>query len=280
MTALRIFAVDDEPLALRRVRHIVDEFEDVEFVGDALGCVDGLEKIARLKPDILLLDIAMRDGSGFDIIEKLSPDSLPAVIFVTAFDHHAARAFEVSAVDFVLKPVNASRMRDALERARLRIESNGAKQQIEEMRSVIASLREGMRDRAPQRFETELWIRKSRGGFTRVSVDSIRWVESEDDYIRVHTDQASYLMRSSIKNLEEKIDTTRFTRIHRKSLVRIDEIAELTGASLGRLEVRLHSGPNLRVGRVYARNLRRLINQQRPAAFKSVPAAQGANAAW
>jgi DNA-binding LytR/AlgR family response regulator len=262
LKTLTLFAVDDEPLALRRIRHIVAELEDVEIVGEALGCLDGLEMIGKLKPDILLLDIAMRDGTGFDFIDGLSPEDMPAIIFVTAFDHHAARAFEVSAVDFVLKPVNASRLGAAIGRARMRIASNCANQQIEEMRSVIANLRESMKERSPQRFETELWIRKTHGGFTRVSVHAIRWVEIEDDYIRVHTDQTSYLMRSSIKSLETRIDTTRFARIHRKALVRVDEIAELNSPAIGRLEVRLHSGHNLPVGRVYANNIRRLINRQ------------------
>lgn len=263
MTTLKILAVDDEPLALRRIRHIMNEIPGAELVGEALGCVDAVRKIDALGPDVLLLDISMRDGTGFDLIEVLSPKKVPAIIFVTAFDNFAVKAFEVSAIDFVLKPIVTARLQAAIERARVRIAKEDAEQQLDEMRSVIDSLRNGVRDQPTPRFETELWIRKNDGSFSRVSVDSIRWVESEDDYIRVHTAQSSYLMRGSIRRLETKIDVEKFARIHRKTLVRIEEIAELSSRAYGQLQVRLQDGQNLPVGRVYARNLRKIISQQR-----------------
>jgi len=261
MTPLRVLAVDDEVLALRRVHLLLGNMEGVERVGEARGCEDAVRQIEALKPDVLLLDVKMRDGTGFDVVEKLPPGKPPLIIFVSAFDHYAVRAFETSAIDYVLKPVEFERLQAALGRARHRLAAFDADQQLEEMREVITALRSSMREDGQPRYETELWIRKNVTGFARVPIDSIEWVCSEDDYVRVHTRDTSYLMRSSIRSLEGRLDPSLFTRIHRRALVRKSAIREFRSPRFGATEVVLQSGQRLPAGRVYAKTLRRMVSE-------------------
>ncbi len=260
MTRLRILTVDDEVLALRRLHLLLGNMEAVERIGEARGCDEAIRQIEALQPDVLLLDVQMRDGTGFDVIERLPPGKPPLVIFVSAFDHYAVRAFEASAIDYVLKPVEFERLEAALNRARERLTAFDAEQQLEEMRAIIATLRMNMRGDDNPRYETELWIRKNVTGFARVPVDSIEWVCSEDDYVRVHTREASYLMRSSIRSLEGRLDPQYFARIHRRALVRKSAIREFRSPRFGATEVVLQSGQRLPAGRVYAKTLRRMVS--------------------
>lgn len=259
---LRILAVDDEPLALRRLRLLLREMPEMELIGEAAGCEEALAAIERLRPDVLLLDIQMRDGTGFDIVERLVADPMPAIIFVSAFDHYGVKAFDASVVDYVLKPIQLDRFRTALERARTRLAATDSQHQVEELRRVVDALRTKVREADDPRYETELWIRKNVTGFSRVPVDNIEWVCSEDDYIRVHTAAGSYLMRGSIKNLESRINPSTFLRIHRRTLVKRSAIREVRSLRLGKIEVLLQSGERLPAGRVYAKQLRRLISEQ------------------
>lgn len=255
---LRIIAVDDEPLALQRIRLICRDLTDAAVVAQASNCEEALRLIEEVRPDVLLLDIQMRDGLGFDVIERMPSERAPAVIFVSAFDHYAIRAFEAGVADYVLKPVQFDRLRDAIERARHRISAVRSAQQIEDLKSVVATLRANMHDGNSRTFETELWIRRNVTGFARVPVDSIEWVSSEDDYIRLHTQAGSHLMRASIRGLVERVDPEMFIRIHRKTLVNKSAIKELRSMKLGTMEVVLRSGERLSAGRVYAKHLRGL----------------------
>jgi two-component system LytT family response regulator len=257
---LKILAVDDEPLALHRIRMICAEMPDVELVGEATGCKSALAEIERARPDILLLDIQMRDGTGFDVIEKLSADNVPAVIFVSAFDHYAIQAFEARVADYVLKPVQFDRLREAIGRAGEARTLADSAMQIEDLKSVVAALRTKMREAGPNRYPNELWIRRNVTGMARVNVDNIEWVSSEDDYVRLHTPDGSYLMRASIRSLLARVDPSLFIRIHRKTLVNKTAIKELRRQRIGRLEIVLQSGERLNAGRVYAKKLRQAIS--------------------
>jgi two-component system, LytTR family, response regulator len=137
---LRLLTVDDEPLALRRLKLILQDMPGIVHVGEATGCEVALAEIGRLQPDIVLLDIRMRDGTGFDVIERL-PTKAPAIIFVSAFDSYAIRAFDSSVVDYVLKPVEFDRLRAAINRAAQRLAEAGAQEQVAELRAVVANLR-------------------------------------------------------------------------------------------------------------------------------------------
>ena len=261
MNLLRVLAVDDEPLALRRMKLLLQTLPYVEQVGEADGVADALARMASLAPDVVLLDIRMRDGSGFDLIEALARrPGAPTIILVSAFDRFAVRAFETSAVDYLLKPVDRERLGQALERARRRRGESDAEQRVAELQEIIRNLRSDAGE-GDSGYEPEFWVRNG-SGFVKVPVDAIEWVASEDEYVRLNTATASYLMRGSIRQLEARLDPERFVRIHRRWLVRKAASAELRPAGLGRAEVVLRSGQRLRAGRVYGKQLRRMATRQ------------------
>ena len=254
-----ILTVDDELLALRRLKLLLGNLPAVRHVGEATGCEEAIRKIDEIQPDIVLLDIKMRDGTGFDLLEKLQPPTAPAVIFVSAFSHYAARAFDKRAVDYVLKPVECSRLADAIDRARENLEIRNAGEQIAELKRIVAALRESTEEDLGASYEKEFWIRERVTGFVRVPVDAVRFVTSEDDYVRLHTSNCTHLMRGSIRSFENRVDPGVFTRVHRKALVRLSLIREVRKPRMGPQEVVLTSGERIRVGRVYAKKFRESI---------------------
>lgn len=259
MNMLQVITVDDEPLALRRLNLLLQGIPYVEHVGEASGCGEALTKIASLKPDVVLLDIRMRDGSGFDVLEDLARrTNPPVVVFVTAFENFAVRAFENAVADYLLKPVERDRLAHALRRARQQLRAKDAEQQISELQAVIRNLRASMTG-GEYPFETEFWLRNS-GGLVRVPVDAIDCVSSEDEYVAIHTTAGTHLMRSSIRRFEERVEPNLFVRVHRRWLVRRAAIAELRTRRLGGAEVVLRNGQRVPAGRVYLKQLRRMMN--------------------
>ena len=265
MTPLKVLTVDDETLALRRLRLLLQTLPYIEQVGEADGVGDALAKVAGLDPDVVLLDIKLRDGSGFDLVEALSRRPVaPTVIFISAFDRFAVRAFETSAVDYLLKPVERERLAQALQRARRRRSGADAELRVAELQEIVRNLRSAASEPGGCDYEGEFWLRNG-SGFVKVPVDSIEWVASEDEYVRLNTAGGSWLMRSSIRQLQARLDPDRFVRIHRRWLVRKAAIAELRAPRLGRTEVVLQSGKRLAAGRVYGRHLRNLLSAASPA---------------
>ena len=278
MKTLRILTVDDEVLALKRLKLLLETIPYAEQVGEAGGCAEALAKIERTAPDVVLLDIRMRDGSGFDVAEALSQrPSPPAIVFVTAFDRFAVRAFETSASDYVLKPVERDRLVQALARR-----ASGGRAPMPSSASPSSRRSSAICARPPRRrmrprYESEFWLRNG-SGFVRIVVDTIDWVSSEDEYVRLHTPAGSHLMRGSIRQLEARLDPERFVRVHRKWLVRKAAIAELRSPRMGRPVVVLQGGQKLPTGRVYARGLRETISQPGMRARHNRPAHSGFHA--
>jgi two-component system LytT family response regulator len=258
VTPLRVLTVDDEPLALRRLQIVLESIEHVEHVGQAESCAAALPLVLARRPNVLLLDIRMRDGSGFDLLDRIADKDLPAVIFVTAFDFYAVQAFDSHAVDYVLKPVEAARLALALERARQTLQARDAEDRIGELRGLVSTLREQIHaeEAARPRLEQEFWIRKAGGGFVRIAAGDIETVAAEDDYVRLRTASREYLMRETVSGLHARLDQERFLRIHRSTLVRVDTIREFRRDASGRLEVITIAGARLPVGRIYAKSLR------------------------
>ncbi len=261
MNERTIVAVDDEPLALRRMEIVLSGIVGARLIGSAGNCRDAVSLIAARRPDIALLDIRLRDGTAFDILDGLPKDVAPAVIFTTAFDHFAIRAFELSAVDYVLKPIETARLGEAIAKARDRLAADDAGREVEEMRRIIGDLRAEFHASRQSPFETELWIRGATGGLTRVLLDEVDWVSSEDDYVRLHTGATSHLLRLSIKQLEARVDPARFVRVHRAALVRLAAIVQVHQSASGRKEVILRDGTRVAAGRVYAKRLRALLRE-------------------
>jgi DNA-binding LytR/AlgR family response regulator len=261
MTTLRILAVDDEALALRRVELLLDRIPDVELVGTARSGVEALEQVASLKPDVMLLDIKMGRMGGFEVVESLAGDHIPQIIFVTAFDEFATRAFEVSATDYVVKPLELDRLAAALAKARSAIETSDAELRIAELRAVIAALRE---ERLPtaKRHETEVWAQR-RGAFVRIRVDEIDWIEAERDYVHLHCGDASYLLRETMAGIHERLGIDNFVRIRRSALVHADKLTSIRKAGYGDVRVLLANGRELRVGRTYVKSVRQMLQSQK-----------------
>lgn len=261
MTVLRALVVDDEPLARRRLEQHLERMGEVTCVGAASGCREGAALIAECRPDVVLLDIRMRDGTGFDLIDRFEPDQLPEIIFVTAFEHHAVKAFEASATDFLVKPVEFQRLRDALTRTGRRIRQREMASHAEEMAELVANLREQIAENTTHdRFETEFWVRQGAAGFIRVAVADIRWIGSEDDYVRLVTANGSHLMRGTLREIDERLDPRQFARIHRSTLVRLSDVQRFVTRS-GNMDAVMSCGAHLRVGRPQARQIRALLGR-------------------
>jgi DNA-binding LytR/AlgR family response regulator len=260
VNSLRVLLVDDEPLALRRLEILIQNIEGVESCGTASGCKAAVEATGKLNPDVVLLDIRMRDGTGFDYLASLPDGQVPAIIFVTAFDSHAVEAFTHEAIDYVLKPINIERLVAALDRARLAIEHRSLAVRMDEMKAVIGNLRAAMRSERTPNYETEIWVRKRVTGFQRIVVDEIEWISAEDDYVRLNLSGQAYLLRSTLSDMQRRLDPAQFVRIHRSTMIRRTAITEYRKDAFG-LQACLASGVRLRVGRIYAKTIRQELAQ-------------------
>lgn len=253
---LRVLAVDDELLALRRLELLLRRIPEAELVGAAQTGADALTQIADLRPDVVLLDIRMTGLSGLDVAAALQTPDAPLVIFVTAFDEFAARAFELSAMDYVVKPVELRRLRQALTKAAERLESLDAQLQVAELRQIVTALRA---DRvAATETGRDIWVQQ-RGQYMRLPLDGIDWAEAERDYVRLHAGAESYLLRHTLTALQTRLGEGRFLRIRRSAIVRADRVQSIRKAGYGDVRVRLVSGQELRVGRTYLRQIRELL---------------------
>lgn len=251
-------AVDDEALALRRVELMLRHVPGAELVGTARSGEEAIGAVARLKPDLLLLDIRMGGIDGFELVEALIGPDMPRVVFVTAYDHFATRAFEVAAIDYLVKPVELDRLTRAIDRTHASIAAEDADSRIAELRQVVAALREQAPESVGKRYERDIWAERY-GDFVPVRVEDIYWVEAERDYVRLHTAEASYLLRETISNMEARLDPDIFIRIRRSALVRRDRIAAIRRPGYRDFRVQLTNAAELRAGRTYIRQLRALI---------------------
>ena len=219
-------------------------------------CADGasaVETIERAQPDLVFLDVQMPGMDGFEVDRESRRDALPAVVFVTAHDGHAMRAFEIHALDFLLKPFDQTRFEKALERARTQIVT---KQGVRSIDSRLVSLLEELRD---ERKYPERLIVKSSGRVFFVRTDEIDWVEAAGNYVKMHTKSEAHLLRESMKNMEAKLDPKTFVRIHRSAIVNIDRIKELEPWFHGEYIVILRDGTRLTASRVFSDRLSALI---------------------
>jgi DNA-binding LytR/AlgR family response regulator len=252
---LRTLVADDEPLAQRRLQLLLSSMDGVELIGTASGRMEARKLIERHKPDLVLLDIRMRDGTGFDLLDELDDEDVPAVVFVTAFDSYATRAFDAAAVDYVLKPIEEARLQKALDRARDQLANREGAARMAEMRAVLDALRseDGKRTNG---YETEFWVRRNASGLVRVPVDGIDHITAEVDYVRLHLKGHSYLAKETLANLQTRLDPKQFIRVHRSSIVRLAAVKEIKRVGVGAVEVHMLNGARLRVGRAFNRALR------------------------
>lgn len=260
MSTLRVLAIDDEPLALRRVEIAVADMPDVKLVGQARSGAEGLALVQTLKPDVVLLDIQMSNLDGFELIERLADEGAPQVVFVTAHEAFAVRAFEVGAVDYVLKPLEFERLRAALARARRALAAADADMRAAELRSLVRALREEAANAEPA-YATGFWVER-RGEHVRAQAHHIDWMEADRDYVRLHTRDGPCLMRGPLATVQAELDPGQFVRIRRSAVVRTDRIRSIRNRGYGDVRVLLSSGEELRVGKTYLREVRRLLERR------------------
>lgn len=244
MTDLRVIAVDDEPLARERLAGLVREATGLELVGEARNGLEALDLIASTQPDLVLIDVEMPVLTGFGVVAALDPDALPGIIFVTAYDRYAVQAFEVGALDYLLKPVTGPRFTAAVDRARLRLPSAAAAERARTRETAV----EAERARGPR----QRYVVRLGRSHQLVPVDTIRWIEAADNYLRLHAADRVHLVRGTIKDAEAELDGTRFVRIHRSRMAAVQWVEGARRLDSGAWNLLVAGGHELRVSRQYA----------------------------
>jgi two-component system LytT family response regulator len=238
---LRVLIVDDEPLARERVRVLLEKEPDVEIIGECSHGREAVDVARRLKPDLMILDIQMPELDGFQVLRELG-NELPEVVFVTAFDQYAVKAFEAHALDYLLKPFKPARLREAVERARQRMAEPGA----DELRERVAAL---LREEAARpRYMSRLAIKDGdRVQFVRVA--EIDWIEASGNYVIVHVGSARHLMRETLAALEDRLSPQKFLRLSRSALVNVEQVEAVQPADRADHVAVLKSGVRVPVTR-------------------------------
>lgn len=252
----RVLIVDDEPLARRRLRELVSDDPEVTVAGECGNGRDAVAAIVRDEPDIVLLDVQMPEVDGFGVVRAVGADRMPVVVFVTASDAHAVRAFEIHAVDYVLKPVERERFAEALRRAKRSVgAANGERAaggSESAVRQQLAALLAEVAGGTPlPRPTTPRLVVKVDGRMVFVPAASIDWAESLDNHVRLHAGRETMLIRETLTNLEERLPGDTFIRIHRSTLVNTDRIREIQPWFGGDYVIILIDGTKLTSGRRY-----------------------------
>ena len=251
---VRVLLVDDEPLARAMLREMLSADLDVEIVGECVNGGEAVEAINATVPDLVFLDVQMPEVGGFEVLEALGQDQIPHVIFVTAYDQYAVRAFEVHALDYLLKPFDRERFDLSWQRAKAQIlqERDGGVDQ-----RILALLEEM---KAGSKYLERLVI-KAAGRIYFLETNDIDWIEAEGNYVSVHAGKKSHLLRETISSLESQLDPKKFLRIHRSSIVRIDRIRELQPWFHGEFRVVLQNGMQLTLSRNYRDKLQEALGK-------------------
>jgi two-component system LytT family response regulator len=247
---LKVLIVDDEPLAREGLRLMLAGDSQVT---EARNGREAVAKIRDEKPDLVLLDVQMPRMDGFAVVEAVGADKMPAVIFVTAHDQYAIRAFEISAVDYLLKPVTEERFRLAFERARNRLRAPSPDDPPRQLLSVLDAIAN------PRRYLSRLAIR-SGDRTTFLAIDEVEWIEADQNYVRVHGGQATHLLHVPMNTIETSLDPERFVRIHRSYIVNLQRIKQLWTLAHGQYVLELVSGERLQSSRTYGEKIRTLLS--------------------
>jgi two-component system, LytTR family, response regulator len=247
--SLKVLIVDDEPLAREGIKLMLN---GDSVVLEARNGREAVAKIREEKPDLVLLDVQMPRMDGFRVVETVGADKMPAVIFITAHDQYAVRAFEISAVDYLLKPVTEERFRTAFARAKNRLRSVPGDESTQQMMTVLDAIAN------PRRYLSRLAIR-SGDRTVFLPIDEVEWIEAEQNYVRVHAGQTRYLLHVAMNTIENSLDPDRFVRIHRSYIVNLRHVTRLWTMAHGQYTLELSSGERLPSGRTYGEKIRTLF---------------------
>jgi two-component system LytT family response regulator len=252
---IRAAIVDDEPLARRRIRNLLMEAPDVQIIAECANGKDAIESLEESPPDLLFLDIQMPEVDGFDVLQAIGVGRIPAVIFVTAYDQFALRAFEAHAMDYLLKPFDDERFGAALQRARERIRQQQGGDLDRRLQALLENVRSDhgyLRRLVVPSGQRSIFIR----------TEHIDWIEAERNYVRLHVGGKTHLLRENLTRIASALDPETFCRIHRSTIVNIDRIQTVESLFHGEYQVVLHDGTKLTSGRSYRRSLNAIMGNK------------------
>lgn len=271
---IRTLVIDDEPAARRGVAMLLERDPDILVIGEAASGKEAVRKILEEKPDLVFLDVQMPELNGFKVLEAIGGQHVPAVIFVTAYDQHALQAFDVNAVDYLLKPFEDDRFWAAVRRAKAEIvrrQTDALSNKLSHLLDYLqtSKLPEAAAAPAPaaaaasatptETITRDRILLKSGGEIYFLKADEIDWIEAEGDYMKFHAGGRVHLLRETMGNLELRLDPKRFIRIHRSTIVNIDRVKKLSPSFAGEYAVILHDGTKLRLSRGYHDRLQELM---------------------
>ena len=263
---LRTIIVDDEALARRGLKHRLDQVDDVTIVAQARNGQEALKTIKQLQPDLVFLDIQMPGMGGFEVLAELQPETMPAIVFVTAFSEYAIKAFEANALDYLLKPIEDNRLHEALSRVRenldqklalrhkkslLRLVSNMTGENVRSMRELSAKGIDSLKKK-----EAAKLVIKDGGRTTLVPQDQIEWIDAAGDYMCVHAGGETHILRKTMKELEVELDPDLLQRIHRSTIVNVNQVREMQSHINGEYFLTLKCGHTIKLSRTYKDKLK------------------------
>jgi two-component system LytT family response regulator len=242
MNTLKVAIIDDEPLALQRLRRLVSEQSDLQLVGEGKTGMEAVSLINSQKPDVVFLDVQMPELDGFGVLEVVGAEKMPAVIFVTAFDEYAVNAFNANAIDFLLKPYDTARFLAALGKLRKSVGNGHAK---------VAALAETVR--------RDRFVIRADGRYIMLKPREIEFVEAAGNYLQLHVGDKQFTVRETMSSLETRLGNQRFVRIHRSTLINLDYVKELEATFHGEYVITLRSGERVTLSRTYRSKLDQIL---------------------
>jgi len=251
---LTVIVADDEKIARRRLVRLLEETGEAEIAAACAGGREAVSQTIALQPQLLFLDVQMPDLDGFEVLRHLSGKAAPATVFVTAFDQYAVRAFEVHAVDYLLKPFDTARFRDAFERAKQQVRGRPPGSDDERIRALLADYISAAKQDAARQTLDRVAV-KVDGSLRIVKTADVDWWETDGNYMRLHVGGASHLIRMTAAGIEPQLDPRTFIRIHRRYIVNIDRIVEVQPWFAGDAIIVLRGGAKLRLSRTYRERL-------------------------
>lgn len=262
---IKVLIVDDEPLAREGVVLRLESEEGIEIIGEAANGSDAIRSILSLQPDLVFLDIKMPKVNGFDVVNAVGPQHMPPVIFLTAYDEYAIEAFKTHAIDYLLKPIDNARFKESLQHAREHILKNAIAARSEQLTNLLTQTESlttkpvGHHNAHQDNIHERLVIR-SNGHVYLLESKDIYWVEAEGDYVSVHTPQKSHLVRETMKNMESRLHTQGFQRVHRSSIVNLAYVRELISLDSGEYQIILRDNTCVKMSRNYRDILYQRLN--------------------
>ena len=262
---IRTLIVDDEKLAIQGLQLRLEPYSDVEIIGTCANGREAIRAIKTEKPDLVFLDIQMPGFDGFSVVKGVMEIEPPLFVFVTAYEEHAIRAFEANAVNYLMKPVDEDKLADTLDRVRTRLTEKRSADEAEKLKDVLAEVAPDAMENMPSeeeslgRFEKMINV-KDRGQIFRVDVDTIEHIEAAGDYMCIYTGDNSLILRETMKDLERRLDPRVFQRVHRSTIVNLDQVRQVRPHTNGECFLVLDSGAEVKVSRSYRDVVARFVH--------------------